>query len=46
MAKSSLYVKNHSLNFEVPYDYGGDTRRYRPDYIVRLVANGTPNRSI
>lgn len=33
------YVKNHSLNFEVPYDYKGDTRKYRPDYIVR-VANG------
>jgi type III restriction enzyme len=33
------YVKNHSLNFEVPYDYKGSTRKYRPDYIVR-VANG------
>jgi type III restriction enzyme len=30
------YVKNHSLLFEVPYEYGGDTFRYRPDFIVRL----------
>ncbi len=30
------YVKNHSLNFEVPYDYKGSTRKYRPDYIVRV----------
>jgi type III restriction enzyme len=30
------YVKNHSLLFEVPYEYGGDTHRYRPDFIVRL----------
>ena len=30
------YVKNHSLNFEVPYEYGGETYRYRPDFIVRL----------
>ncbi len=33
------YVKNHSLHFEVPYEYRGDTRKYRPDYIVRA-ANG------
>ncbi len=30
------YVKNHSLLFEVPYEYGGETYRYRPDFIVRL----------
>jgi type III restriction enzyme len=30
------YVKNHSLLFEVPYEYGGETFRYRPDFIVRL----------
>src|SRR5580692_1016683 len=39
MSEVISYVKNHSLNFEVPYDYKGDTRKYRPDYIVR-VANG------
>jgi type III restriction enzyme len=30
------YVKNHSLHFEVPYEYGGETYRYRPDFIVSL----------
>lgn len=30
------YVKNHSLGFEVPYRFGSEMRRYRPDFIVRL----------
>jgi len=30
------YVKNHSLGFEVPYQYGSQTRRYLPDFIVLL----------
>jgi type III restriction enzyme len=30
------YVKNHSLGFEVPYRYGSESRKYRPDFIVRL----------
>jgi type III restriction enzyme len=34
------YVKNHSLHFEVPYEYGGETYRYRPDFIVRLGRDG------
>jgi type III restriction enzyme len=33
------YVKNHSLGLEVPYRYGSETRRYRPDFIV-LVDDG------
>jgi len=33
------YVKNHGLGFEVPYRYGSETRRYRPDFIV-LIDNG------
>ncbi|HQU46263.1 MAG TPA: hypothetical protein PK867_25845 [Pirellulales bacterium] len=33
------YVKNHSLGFEVPYRYGSESRRYRPDFIV-LVDDG------
>ncbi len=33
------YVKNHSLGFEVPYLYGSQPRKYRPDFIV-LVDNG------
>jgi type III restriction enzyme len=30
------YVKNHSLGFEVPYQSGSESRRYRPDFIVRV----------
>jgi type III restriction enzyme len=30
------YVKNHSLGFEVPYRFGGETRKYRPDFIVLI----------
>lgn len=30
------YVKNHSLGFEVPYRSGSESRKYRPDFIVRL----------
>ncbi len=33
------YVKNHNLGFEVPYRYGSETRKYRPDFIV-LVDDG------
>ncbi|MGC8642822.1 MAG: BPTD_3080 family restriction endonuclease [Isosphaeraceae bacterium] len=37
--KVRAYVKNHNLGLEVPYRYGTDTRRYRPDFIV-LVDDG------
>jgi type III restriction enzyme len=30
------WVKNHNLGFEVPYAAGGEARRYRPDFILRL----------
>lgn len=30
------YTKNHNLGLEVPYDYGADMRRYRPDFIVAI----------
>ena len=33
------YVKNHSLGFEVPYRYGSQMKKYRPDFIV-LVDDG------
>jgi len=33
------YVKNHSLGFEVPYIFGSEMRKYRPDFIV-LVDDG------
>ena len=30
------YVKNHGLGLEVPYQYGSETRRYFPDFIVQV----------
>lgn len=33
------YVKNHGLGLEVPYQYGSESRIYRPDFIV-LVDDG------
>jgi type III restriction enzyme len=30
------YVKNQGLGFEVPYRYGSESRRYIPDFIVRV----------
>lgn len=30
------YVKNHNLGFEVPYLYGSESRKYRPDFIVLI----------
>lgn len=35
------YVKNHNLGFEVPYRYGSENRKYRPDFIV-LIDDGHP----
>ena len=34
--KVRAYVKNHNLGLEVPYRYGSETRRYIPDFIVRI----------
>ena len=34
--KVLTYVKNHNLGFEVPYRYGPETRKYRPDFIVQV----------
>jgi type III restriction enzyme len=39
------YVKNHNLGFEVPYRYGSETRKYRPDFIV-LVDDVSPDVSL
>ncbi|PAT39520.1 restriction endonuclease [Vandammella animalimorsus] len=33
------YTKNHNLGLEAPYQFGGDNRLYRPDFIV-LVDDG------
>jgi len=30
------YVKNHNLGLDVPYRYGSETRRYIPDFVVRV----------
>lgn len=38
--KVKAYVKNHNLGFGVPYRKGGETRTYRPDFIV-LVDDGS-----
>lgn len=37
------YVKNHNLGYEVPYEYRGETHRYRPDYILRIDDGHGPN---
>jgi type III restriction enzyme len=43
------YVKNHNLGLEVPYRYGSEMRKYRPDFIVLVDdghgphADGTPD---
>lgn len=34
--KVIAYTKNHSLGLEVPYRYGSEMRKYRPDFIVRV----------
>jgi type III restriction enzyme len=30
------YTKNHSLGLEVPYRYGSEMRKYRPDFVVLI----------
>lgn len=30
------YVKNHNLGLEVPYRFGSVTRRYFPDFVVKI----------
>ncbi len=42
--KVVAYTKNHNLGLEVPYRYGSETRKYRPDFIV-LVDDGRPPRA-
>jgi type III restriction enzyme len=34
--KVMSYVKNHNLGLEVPYRYGSETRKYLPDFIVKV----------
>ncbi len=35
------YVKNHNLGLDVPYQFGSESRMYRPDFVV-LVDDGRP----
>lgn len=42
--KVVTYTKNHNLGLEVPYRYGSETRKYRPDFIV-LIEDGHPPHS-
>ena len=37
--KVIAYTKNHNLGLEVPYRYGSEMRKYRPDFVV-LVDDG------
>ena len=39
--KVVAYLKNHNLGLEVPYRYGSEMRKYRPDFVV-LVDDGHP----
>lgn len=41
--KVLAYTKNHNLGLEVPYRYGSETHRYRPDFIVRVNDGHGPN---
>ncbi len=34
--KVIAYVKNHNLGLGVPYRYGSETRKYIPDFIVKV----------
>lgn len=34
--KVFAYAKNHGLGLHVPYKYGSETRRYVPDFIVKV----------
>jgi type III restriction enzyme len=43
--KVRAYVKNHSLGLEVPYRFGSETRKYRPDFVV-LVDDGHGNNDL
>lgn len=36
MPEVSAYVKNDHLNFEIPYEFGGQKHRYIPDYLIKL----------
>jgi type III restriction enzyme len=41
--KVLAYTKNHNLGLEVPYRYGSEMRKYRPDFIVLVDDGHGPN---
>ena len=41
--KVHAYAKNHNLGLEVPYRYGSESRRYLPDFIVRVDDGHSPH---
>ena len=41
--KVVAYVKNHNLGLEVPYRYGSESRKYRPDFIVLVDDSSEPH---
>ena len=41
--KVVAYTKNHSLGLEVPYRYGSEARKYRPDFIVLVDDRSSPD---
>ncbi len=36
MTEVKAYVKNHNLNFTIPYTFNGEQRNYIPDFIARI----------
>ena len=38
-----VYTKNHNLGLEVPYRYGSETRKYLPDFIVKVDDGNGPS---
>ena len=41
--KVIAYVKNHGLNFDVPYLSGSENRIYRPDFILKIDDGNGPD---
>ncbi len=37
----AFYARNEGLDFAIPYDFGGGTHRYEPDFLVRMTDGTT-----
>jgi len=42
MPEVIAYARNDHLDFTIPYDWGGVRHEYRPDFLVRLRRNDSP----